>query len=207
MDAMLLTAALASAEQLINKALAYDPGTRNGLQKLHGQVLAIHITAPDIQFFATPDTDGLRLMAQWEGDVDTRISGSLVALATLANQDVHNLKDSGVDVMGKTALLADWQQLLKNIDIDWEEILTQFMGDILGHQAAQLIRAKLDWVGARVNTGQRLVREFLTEELKTIPGKNELEDFYRQVDDVRLAVDRVVARVDNLLKSEQRTDN
>jgi ubiquinone biosynthesis protein UbiJ len=202
MDAMLLTAALASAEQLINKALAYDPGTRNGLQKLHGQVLAIHITAPDIQIFVTPDTDGLRLMAQWEGDVDTRISGSLVALARLANKDVHNLKDSGVDVMGKTALLADWQQLVKNIDIDWEEILTQFMGDIVGHQAAQLIRTKLDWAGARVNTGQRLVREFLTEELKTIPGKNELEDFYRQVDDVRLAVDRAAARVENLIKGK-----
>ena len=202
MDAMLLTAALASAEQLINKALVYDPGTRNGLQKLHGQVLAIHITAPDIQFFVTPDSDGLRLMAQWEGDVDTRISGSLVALAKLANQDVHNLKDSGVDVMGKTALLADWQQLVKNIDIDWEEILTQFMGDIVGHQAAQLIRTKLDWVGARVNTGQRLVREFLTEELKTVPGKNELEDFYRQVDDVRLAVDRAAARVENLIKGK-----
>jgi ubiquinone biosynthesis protein UbiJ len=202
MDTMLLTAALASAEQLINKALAYDPGTRNGLQKLHGQVLAIHITAPDIQIFVTPDSDGLRLMAQWEGDIDTRISGSLVALARLANQDVHNLKDSGVDVMGKTALLADWQQLVKNIDIDWEEILTQFMGDIVGHQAAQLIRTKLDWVGARVNTGQRLVREFLTEELKTIPGKNELEDFYRQVDDLRLAVDRAAARVENLIKGK-----
>jgi ubiquinone biosynthesis protein UbiJ len=202
MDAMLLTAALASAEQLINKALVYDPGTRNGLQKVNGQVLAIHITAPDIQFFVTPDSDGLRLMAQWEGDVDTRISGSLIALAKLANQNVHNLKDSGVDVMGKTALLADWQQLLKNIDIDWEEILIQFMGDILGHQAAQLIRAKLDWVGARVNTGQRLVREFLTEELKTIPGKNELEDFYRQVDDLHLAVDRAAARVENLIKGK-----
>lgn len=203
MDMMLLTAALAGAEKLINKALEYDPGTRIGLQDLQGQVLAVHITTPNVQFFVTPDADGLRLMAQWEGDADTRISGSLLALARIGSQEIHNLKDSGVEVMGKTSLLADLQQLLKNIDIDWEEILTQFLGDIVGHQTAQLIRGKLDWAGARVNSGQRLMREFLTEELKTIPGKNELEDFYRQVDDLRLAVDRVAARAEKLLKEKK----
>lgn len=203
MDMMLLTAALAGAEKLINKALEYDPGTRIGLQNLQGQVLAVHITTPNVQFFVTPDADGLRLMAQWEGDADTRISGSLLALARIGSQEIHNLKDSGVEVMGKTSLLADLQQLLKNVDIDWEEILTQFLGDIVGHQAAQLIRGKLDWAGARVNSGQRLMREFLTEELKAIPGKNELEDFYRQVDDLRLAVDRVAARAEKLLKEKK----
>ena len=203
MDMMLLTAALAGAEKLINKALEYDPGTRIGLQRLQGQVLAVHITTPSVQFFVTPDEEGLRLMAQWEGDVDTRISGSPLALARIDSQDIHNLKDSGVEVMGKTALLADLQYLLKNLDIDWEEILTQFLGDVVGHQAAQLIRSKLGWAGARVNSGQRLTREFLTEELKTIPGKNELEDFYRQVDDLRLAADRVAARAEKLLKEKK----
>lgn len=203
MDTMLLTAALAGAEKLINKALVYDPGTRIGLQKLQGQILAVHITTPNVQFFVTPDDEGLRLMAQWEGDVDTRISGSLLALTKITSQDIHNLKDSGVNVMGKTSLLADLQQLLKNVDIDWEEILTQFLGDILGHQAAQLIRSKLDWASARANSGQRLTREFLTEELKTIPGKNELEDFYHQVDDLRLAVDRAAARVEKILKEKK----
>ena len=200
MDTMLLTAALAGAEKLINKALEYDPGTRIGLQTLEGQVLAVHITSPDAQFFVTPDDEGLRLMAQWDGDVDTRISGSLLALARIGSQDIHNLKDSGVEVMGKTSLLADLQQLLKNVDIDWEEILTQFSGDIVGHQAAQLIRGKLGWASERFNSGQRLTREFLTEELKAIPGKHELEDFYRQVDDLRLAVDRAAARINKLLK-------
>jgi ubiquinone biosynthesis accessory factor UbiJ len=203
MDTMLLTAALAGAEKLINKALVYDPGTRIGLQKLQGQILAVHITTPNVQFFVTPDDEGLRLMAQWEGDVDTRISGSLLALTKIASQDIHNLKDSGVNVMGKTSLLADLQQLLKNVDIDWEEILTQFLGDIVGHQAAQLIRGKLDWASARANSGQRLTREFLTEELKTIPGKNELNDFYHQVDDLRLAVDRAAARAEKILKEKK----
>lgn len=202
MDVLHLTAALAGVEQLINKTLAYDPGTRIGLQKIAGQVVAVHMTAPDVRFFVMPDSDGLCLMAQWDGEIDTHIRGSLPALARLANQDIYTLKDSGVRVMGKTALLADWQALLKNIDIDWEEILTEFLGDIVGHQAAQMIRSKLHWAGARVNSGQRLMSEFLTEELKSIPGKIELEDFYQQVDNLRLAVDRTAARVEKLLKEK-----
>ncbi|WP_062063155.1 ubiquinone biosynthesis accessory factor UbiJ [Cellvibrio sp. OA-2007] len=192
-------AALASAEKMLNTALRYDPATRIGLAQLEGKILALQITAPAITVFVMPMDDELRLMGNWEGDVDTRITGSLLALAQLGQKEVHNLKDSGVTVMGDLTLLADLQRLLKNLDIDWEEMLSQFTGDIIGHQAAQVIRAKFGWMKDRAQSAQRLTSEFLTEELKTLPGKPELEDFYRQVDDVRLAVDRAAARVEKLI--------
>lgn len=195
-------AALASAEKMINTALQYDPATRLGLARLEGKILAVQITAPAINLFVMPMDDELRLMGNWDGDVDTRISGSLIALAQLAQTEVHNLKDSGVTVMGDLALLADYQRLLKNLDIDWEDMLSQFTGDIIGHQTAQLIRVKMGWVKDRATSARRLTKEFLTEELKTLPGKPELEDFYRQVDDLRLAVDRAAARVEKVINKK-----
>ena len=192
-------AALASAEKRINAALHYDPATRLGLARLEGKILALQITAPAINLFVMPMEDGLRLMGNWDGNVDTRISGSVIALAQLAQTEVHNLKDSGVTVMGDLVLLADYQRLLKNLDIDWEDMLSQLTGDIIGHQTAQLVRAKFGWVKDRATSAQRLTREFLTEELKTLPGKPELEDFYRQVDELRLSVDRAAARVEKLI--------
>lgn len=195
-------AALASAEKMLNAALRYDPATRIGLAQLEGKILAVQITAPELNFFVMPMDDELRLMGNWEGDVDTRITGSLLALAQLSQTETHNLKDSGVTVMGDLSLLADMQRLMKNIDIDWEEMLSQFTGDIIGHQAAQLIRAKFGWAKERAQSAQRLTGEFLTEELKALPGKPELEDFYRQVDDLRLAVDRAAARVEKILREK-----
>jgi ubiquinone biosynthesis protein UbiJ len=192
-------AALASAEKMLNTALRYDPATRIGLAQLEGKILAVQITAPALHFFIMPMDDELRLMGNWDGDVDTRITGSLLALVQLAQTEIHNLKDSGVTVMGDLSLLAELQRLLKNLDIDWEEMLSQFTGDIIGHQAAQLIRAKFGWAKERAKSAQRLTSEFLTEELKTLPGKPELEDFYRQVDDLRLAVDRAAARVETII--------
>lgn len=199
MASTLTIAALASAEKMINVALRYDPATRIGLTQLEGKIIALQITTPGITIFMMPMDDELRLMSSWDGDVDTRITGSLLALAQLSQTEIHNLKDSGVTVMGDLSLLADLQRLVKNLDIDWEEMLSQFTGDIIGHQTAQLIRAKLSWAKDRAKSGQRLTSEFLTEELKTLPGKAELNDFYQQVDDLRLAVDRAVARVETII--------
>lgn len=199
---MLATAAIASAEKMINAALQYDPATRIGLARLSGKILAVNITTPNLPLFVMAMDDEVRLMNHWDGDVDTRISGSLLALAQLSQTEMYNLKDSGVTVMGDITLLADWQQLLKNVDIDWEDMLSQFTGDIIGHQTAMLIRTQLGWVKDRAASAQRLTREFLTEELKTIPSKPELEDFYQQVDELRLAVDRAAARVEKMIKEK-----
>jgi ubiquinone biosynthesis protein UbiJ len=199
MATTLTIAALASAEKMLNAALRYDPATRIGLAQLEGKILSVNITAPALTVFIMPMDDELRLMGNWEGDVDTRVTGSLLALATLSQTATHNLKDSGVTVMGDLTLLADMQRLMKNLDIDWEEMLSQFTGDIIGHQTAQMIRTKFGWAKERATSAQRLTGEFLTEELKALPGKPELEDFYRQVDDLRLAVDRAAAHVEKLI--------
>lgn len=199
MDQMIITAALASAEKIINTALRYDPGTRIGLARLSGKILAVNITAPlATTLFVMPLDDEIQLMANWDGDVDTRLSGSLMALVQLSSTEIHNLKYSGVTASGDLALLADLQQLLKNLDIDWEDMLSQFTGDIIGHQTAELIRAKFGWVKNRAQSVQRLTKEFLTEEYQALVSKPELEDFYRQVDELRLSVDRAAARVEKL---------
>jgi ubiquinone biosynthesis protein UbiJ len=208
MDHMITAAALASAEKIINTALRYDPATRIGLARLSGKILAVNITAPiAVTLFVMPLDEEIQLMANWDGDVDTRLSGSLMALLQLSTTEVHNLKYSGVTVAGDLGLLADLQALLKNLDIDWEDMVSQFTGDIIGHQTAELIRTKFGWVKDRARSAQRLTKEFLTEELRALPSKPELNDFYRQVDEVRLAVDRAAARVEQLVKKNQKRNN
>ncbi len=199
---MLLSAALAGAEKIINAALVYDPGSRLRLAKLSGQILAIRISAPALNFYLMPDEDGLSLMANWQGEVDTEIAGSLFALLQLANTEPHNLKYSGVSAMGDLQLLAELQQILKSLDIDWEDMLSQFTGDLIGHQTAELIRTKFNLVASRAASVKRLASEFISEELQTLPSKPELSDFYRQVDELRFAVDRAQARVEKLLQEK-----
>lgn len=199
---MLNTAALAGLEKTINTALRYDPGTRIALGELEEQVLAVSVSTPAITIYLTPTTEGIRLMSHWEGEVHTRLRGSLPSLLKLARSERSSFADSDVEVIGNTGLLVDLQRLLKNLDIDWEDALSDLLGDILGHQSANIIRSGLGYSRDRASEAKRLLSEFLTEELRVLPAKNELEYFYREVDDLRLAADRLEARVQQLLNKK-----
>lgn len=203
MDTMLSTAALAGVEKLINNALRYDPGTRIALAKLTGQVLAIHLTSPMLTVYFTPDDQGIRLMGHWEGEVHTHLRGSLPALMQLARSDTTSFANSGVEVTGNTGLLLDLQRLFKNLDIDWEEALSEIFGDLVGHQSANMIRSGANYARGRAGEIKRLFNEFLTEELQALPSKHELNHFYEDVDELRLRADRLTARVQQLLRSHQ----
>lgn len=200
LDPTISTAILASVEKIINAALAYDPATRIALAKLEPQILAVALTAPALSIFIAPRADGIHLLGHCEDTVTTQVQGSIPALITLLKSDSINLKDSGVEMMGNTHFLAALQQILKRLDIDWEEMLTQVVGDIAGHQAAELIRSKLRWAGDRASNIQRLASEFLSEELKVLPSKAELAFFNRQVDEIQLDVERLAARFEQLAK-------
>lgn len=200
MDATLSTAALAALEKLINTALQYDPGTRIALGRLADQVLAVQVTAPAFTVYVTTDIDGIRLMGHWEGEVHTQLRGSLPALARLARSQHTSFANSGVEVIGNTGLLVDLQRLMRNLDIDWEEALTGVVGDVIGHQSAEMIRSGARYASNRTSEARRLVSEFLTEELGTLPARNELEGFYQDVDDLRLHTDRIEARIKQLLR-------
>ncbi|MBY0345435.1 MAG: hypothetical protein K2P98_01035 [Neisseriaceae bacterium] len=203
MDAMFITAALASVEKFINSALAYDPATRIALQKLAPQVLAVKITLPAIMLYIAPTAEGVRVLGHFEGDVTTQVQGTASALIALLNSDSINLKDSGVEVIGSSIFLADLQHILKKLDLDWEEMLSTLLGDVLGHQGAELIRSKLGWAKNRANNITRLTSEFLTEELHVLPSKAEINFFNQQVDELRLDVDRISARINQLAQHTQ----
>ena len=206
LDPTLSTAALAALESAINTALKYDPGTRAALTKLAGQILALESTQPPFTIYLqATDTENqtLRVFADpdKQSSPTTQLSGPLLAIAALALKDSSTLANSGVAVMGSTALLSDMQTILSQLDIDWEDALNQVMGDLLGHSMANKIRFLAGWTQHRLQSGQRLISEYLTEELKSLPAKPELESFYQQVDELRMNVDRLEQRIARILKS------
>ncbi|WP_111642961.1 ubiquinone biosynthesis accessory factor UbiJ [Marinimicrobium alkaliphilum] len=195
MDATLSTAALAAVETVINQALSLDPGTRHGLARLQGKVLAVHAQGPDFSVYLVPNEQGLELFHHWEGDVTAELTGPASALLGLLRKDTTSLAGTDLEVKGNIAFLQDLQQLGQQLDLDWEELFTRALGDVAGHQVAEGLRAGHQWAKARAATAERLLGEFITEEARLSPSRHELDDFYRQVDDLTESVDRAQARL------------
>ena len=201
-DPAVLGALTTALEKLANAALKYDPGTRVALGKLAGKILALESSFPPLTFYLCPqpaDAElSLRVQAFCELPADTHLTGSLPALLALTFGPQHSLANSGVQVSGSSGFLSDFQDVMRNLDIDWEEAVNGAMGVTAGHQFSELMRGQMRWTRTNLGKARGFFGDYLTEELRATPAKAELEAFYKSVDDLRSDSDRLAAKLSKL---------
>ncbi len=196
---MLSSALLTSLETALNYYLRLDPETLERLGRLQGKVIAIELRGPDITFHALPGRYGLRLQSQWEDEVDTTISGTPLAMTRLGLGDSSRALFSGdVTITGDVETGQRFKRILDDMEIDWEEQLSRFTGDLIAHRTGDLVRDGLDW-GRRVLESLREdIGEYLQEESRILPARAEVSRFMDEVDRLRDDVARLEARVQRL---------
>ena len=200
-DPSVFTIATSTLEILINTALRHDPASRQRLETFNG-ILAVELTCPQLTFYIQTHDHHITVMAYCESDISTTLKGSPLALLGLLKQP-SNLKNSGVSVSGDTLLLSQWQNLIQQLDIDWEDAISHYLGDIMGPLASSGLHKSTQWAQQQWNDKQRLVSEYLVEELKLIPSRSELEYFYQHVDQLALDSERMIAKANALINTIQ----
>jgi len=198
--------ALASLESSINMLLKLDPVACKKLARRHGKVIGIHLQGPEVTLYFIPDQQGhLQLFSQIEGEPDALLSGSPLDLLRSGDKErgSQQLFAGHVSIAGDTALAHDFGATLGGLDIDWEEQLSKFTGDILAHRLGDTVRKAGHWIG---NTSSRMeanLGEYLTVEARLLPHPLEVEDFITQVDELREHADRLEARIHLLQRQQQ----
>ena len=194
------TAALAALEAALNKALQLDPTTAAALAQLQDCVFALHCTAPAVEVYLQPTASGIRLMGIHEGPVTTSVRGQasdFAALAT-ATDPAAALINGALELRGDSAPLIELQKALSGLDMDWEAPLVDSLGDVTGHQVAQGLRAAVNWGSQASSSLTRQLDEFIHEEARLTPPQLELEDFYRDVQELELRVERLQSRAQRM---------
>lgn len=205
-DPALHTAALAALEKAINQALALSVGGTAALDALAGNTFALHCTAPPLDAYLQPGTGSIRLMGIYEGPVTTSVRGSASDFAELATakDPAAALINGALELSGDSAPLIELQKIIAHLEIDWEAPLVNTLGDVAGHQLAQLLRGAHRW-GRQASSGLgRQLEEFIHEEARLSPPRLELEDFYSDVRHLGLQVERLESRTQRLRKRIQK---
>jgi len=200
------TAALAALEAALNRALDLAPGSKAQLEPLADSVFALHCTAPLLDVYLQPESTGIRLMGLYEGPVTTSVRGEasdFTELATAADPTAA-LINGRLELEGDSAPLIELQQILAGLDMDWEAPLVATLGDVAGHQVAQVLRGAVSWGKQASSSLARQLDEFIHEEARLSPPRLELEDFYRDVQDLGQQVDRLQSRTDRLRQRLQK---
>lgn len=199
-DPTLHTAALAALEAALNRALALSPQSLEYLQELDDCVFALDCTAPAIEVYLHPGARGIRLSGTHEGPVTTRVRGEASDFTELATSKdpTATLINGGLELEGDSAPLIELQKILASLDMDWEAPLVSTLGDVAGHQLAQMLRQAFSWGKQASASLTRQMDEFIHEEARLSPPRLELEDFYGDVRELEQRVERLQSRAQRL---------
>jgi ubiquinone biosynthesis protein UbiJ len=104
------------------------------------------------------------------------------------------------DVQGDSALAATISKIAANLTWDVEEDLSHIFGDIAAHRLADAGRSAAAWPKQAATSLAGNVAEFLTEEKQLLVTPLRAEEFARDVDELRDAVERLDKRIEHLLR-------
>ena len=200
------TAALAALETGVNRALQLAPATARELEQLQDCIFALHCTAPEVDIYLQPAAGGIRIMGIHEGPVTTSVRGEASDFAELATakDPAATLINGALELQGDSAPLIELQKTLAALDMDWEAPLVEALGDVAGHQLAQMLRSAVGWGSQASSSLTRQLGEFIHEEARLTPPRLELEDFYRDVQDLGQRVERLQSRTERLRRRLQK---
>jgi len=187
-----------------NRLLSLDQQVVDRCSELQGYCIEIQITDLDINIFCHPGSWGMRLsLDEPAKPVDATISGRLMALLSLAMQEdkISTSIQEGVNINGNATVAQQTQKIFGELDIDWEEVLSQYTGDILAYRIHQQARSAGDWLRQSVISLSQTTSEYLREEVRLSPTQVEFERFQQQATTLKQGVERAEVRLRHLMQA------
>ena len=203
---MLFAALTATLETAFNAWLALDAQThgnaRSRLQALQGKLICLHISNPDVQLYFLPTADQVRVTTRYAAAPDVTIHGSALGLMRLSasNDAGKAMLEHGIKIDGDKGLGNHFSQILREIDVDWEELLSRAVGDVVAHHLGQVVRNAQGWLNDSSHAMRLNTQEYLQEEARLVPADAEIRQYLDAVDTLRADTDRLEARLKRLEK-------
>jgi ubiquinone biosynthesis protein UbiJ len=206
----------AGVELTLNQLLQLDPDCKPRLKKLAGTQLQVSINelpwsllfifSEQIDVSALPATnEDQSSEAQAVSSADCHITLSLSTLGELSDSSkISQLIQQGkLELNGDINVAQGFSNLVKELDIDWEEQLSKYTGDVFAHQTFSSVKAFFNTAQQEVEKLADQLSTHLTQPDAVAVSEIEVADFCDQVNTLRSASDRLEARIDQLIALQQ----
>lgn len=190
-------------EDLINTLLRYDPHSLQQMVGFSGKVLLIDVQGFSYHIAFTPTATGVKLeLLEEDNTFDVKITGSAMALLSLmiSSQDEQTVFPKDLEVKGDIHLAQRLQSVIKQLNIEWEELFAEYMGDTLARKLMLFVRDGKQRVTETRQRLQRNTSEYLRFEQEVLPDQLLIDEFIQGVDQLRNDVERLKLRIERLSK-------
>ncbi|MBD1583288.1 ubiquinone biosynthesis accessory factor UbiJ [Pseudoalteromonas sp. S16_S37] len=198
---MLKTLLVAAAERVLNTTLELDPSFATSLEKVQHQVLAIEIRDWQHTFALTYTGKSFMLFNNYQELADCHISASIATLSQLKDPSVLTrlIRQEELDLQGNLNVAQAYSQSFSNLDIDWPEQLSRYLGDAGAQQLAQHVKS----VRSRSQQLSKILKstttELLQDELKVAIHPLEMTQFKAHTRELKQRTAQLEQRINQLL--------
>ncbi len=184
-------------EQAFNKYLALDPEMSGQFAELEGKCLCFDISQPSLKLYCLPRNRAITLQRDFELEPDCTIKGSAMALYEMIRREdtAQSLSSGDVEILGDSRVAQRFSDILKSVEIDWEELTSKVVGDFAAHKVGNVARGFKGWFDEALSALQMDTSEYLREESGVLPTRVEIDAFMEEIDQFRSDVDRLEARI------------
>ena len=185
----------------LNRVLAMDPEAAAMMEPLDGKLLGVSLGGINTSFYARVSGARLQIVEQPGIAPDLVIEGGVFDLAMLgvAASPESVMRDRRITMSGDVELAHAMKTLLQAFDPDWEEALSQIVGDFLARKTGVGARSLRDWLATARTSVTDTVGEILTEEKRLLPTRLRYQQHQVEVERLRDDVERLSVRIARLL--------
>ena len=194
-------------EKITNRILAMDPDAKNAVAGLAGKKLAVELTSHNLVITVIPATNGISLVTDSNEDPDVIIKGTPVNLiGFLATSGPNGEGFNGkLEITGDVNLAQRFQAIGKNLDLDLEEHLSHWTGDLFARKLGNLARTTRRFASESGATLAQDISEYLRYERDFLPDQFEVDTYVDEVDRLRDDTERLKLRIDRLHAADEIT--
>lgn len=194
---------LPSLTKAINTYLELDPESTQRLQKMQGRAIAIELLPFHFTFQCVFTEKGVSIHADDSIETETQIRGTPLRMAGVmfAKEDRQRFFADDLVMEGNAAFGQQVIDLFDEMQIDWEEHFSRVVGDVSAHHIGRFVRGVSSWLSNTEKSFTQDINEYVHEEAELFPANEALKDFFRDIDTLRMDVDRVEARINHLRTS------
>lgn len=182
---------------MLSFILRLDPVALEKLGKLSGKAFEWVIEDVGFSLFILPSTDGLLLRTSISGSPDARLIGPLAGFIRLglAKGDMSRLIEQKIRLEGDVDAARELQQILQNLNLDIEEALSRYIGDVMAQRLGEGARQVGSHLRSAAEALRLNLRSYLHYESDLLVPAAEMKRFQDEVIQLRQATDRLEAHL------------
>lgn len=199
---MVIAFILPIIETILNRYLQLDPESKQRLIALENKVIVQQFQPGDLKIYWIFNNNTIQLSDRHAGHIDVTIQGSPLDFLRFSSNlnDQTMLFANDIVTTGNLEIAQDFKALFANLEIDWEEQLSHVTGDVIAHQVGNIFRSLKAWARQSRDSLRQDITEYVQEEARWLPPREELQDFFHGIDQLRDAAERLELRVQRLEK-------